>query len=113
MASVEYSSVEQANLLLTPNKVYLFNDKCFMCGFSSREIFLTSSGRKKENKLFHMKLKLSKERIVVINKVLQHEEMTTVSDIEEGDDSICVRCFKQRDNHLKLDKKMEKIRTEM
>ena len=107
------ASVEQANLLLTPKKLYLFNDQCFMCGFSFREIFLTSTGRREEKKLFHLKLKLTKDRIVVINGVLRHEEMKTVRDIDEGDNSICVRCFNKFENHSKLAERMEKIRTEI
>ncbi|CAC5383779.1 unnamed protein product [Mytilus coruscus] len=92
----------------TPRRVYYLSNICVICGFSFIQTDITPSGHKVEKRLTNKKLKLSKERVDNIRKVIE------VFEHEHGQiNGICITCYRHIEKVLKLQEELGSLQKEL
>lgn len=92
----------------TPRRVYYLSNICVICGFSFVQTDITPSGHKVEKKLTNHKLKLTRERVDNIKKVIEvfeHEH--------EQVNGVCKKCYRHIEKVLKLQEDLGSLQKDL
>ena len=90
----------------TPRKIYPLGNVCLICGFSFVSKSVDSDGNVKVNKYLDKKLRLSADRI----KILQDVCGISASVVYPVDTGVCQKCYRSAERVLKIEKEAETLR---
>ena len=84
------ASIENVDIGRTPKKVYFYANNCIICGFRFVQTIKDSEGNEKSVKYFNKKLKMTKDRIELLEECLG----TTILNEADTQHGVCVPCFR-------------------
>lgn len=93
---------------VTPRRVYFKSNICVLCGYAFVQREVTASGETIEKKFFNKKLKLTRDRVVLIQKVLEE-----FSPEDETDNGVCKNCFRGVEKLIKMDEEMKNLQQQI
>ena len=94
----------------SPRKKYIRSNICVICGLSFIQTeIIPKSVEFQCKKLMKQKLRLSHERVVIIQRVLEQFLLPE----DRTNDGVCIKCYRQVSSAIKLENQKEKLKTQI